>query len=154
MANDFREKLETAKAQSTGQLLLRAARLWNERAVRRLQEARPNLRMAHTLLLPHLDLQGTKLTVLAGRIGISKQAVGELVDDLEAQGLLERIPDPADRRAKLVRLTAAGRKGLLAGLAVLGETEAELSERIGARQMETLRRTLGRLVEALEDTSR
>jgi len=150
----FEASLESAKARSVGQLLIRAARLWNEQAVRRLRETNPSVRLAHTLLLPHIDLEGTKLTELAARIGISKQAVGELVDDLEAQGLLERLPDPRDRRAKLVRFTAKGRKGLLAGLAVLEEKEAEVATRLGARQMESLGQTLRRLVEILETSER
>ncbi|HWV38681.1 MAG TPA: MarR family transcriptional regulator [Vulgatibacter sp.] len=147
---DFGATLESAKARSVGQLLLRAARLWNEQAVRRLRATNPSVRPAHTLLLPHIDLEGTNATELAARIGVSKQAVGELVDDLEAQGLLERVPDPRDRRAKLVRFTAKGRKGLLAGLAVLMEKEAEVAARLGERQMESLGRTLRLLVEILE----
>lgn len=150
----FEASLESAKERSVGQLLIRAARLWNEQAVRRLRETNPSVRLAHTLLLPHIDLEGTKLTELAARIGISKQAVGEIVDDLEAQGLLERIPDPRDRRAKLVRFTAKGRKGLLAGLAVLEEKEAEVATSLGERQMESLARTLRRLVEILEASER
>ncbi|AKU92088.1 MarR family winged helix-turn-helix transcriptional regulator [Vulgatibacter incomptus] len=146
----FALELERAKEQSVGQLLFRAARLWNEQAILRVQATRPSIRMAHTQLLPHLDLDGTKLTELAARVGTSKQAVGELVDDLEEQGLLERIPDPSDRRAKRVRFTRAGRKELLAGLEVLVRVESELREELGSRRMDALAETLRRLVPILE----
>lgn len=152
--DSFREALESAKERSVGQLLLRAARLWNERAAKRIQETNPSIRMAHTLLLPHIDIDGTKLTDLASRAGISKQAAGELVDGLEREGLLERIADPRDRRAKLVRFTAAGRKSLLAGLGVLDEIEAEISTELGAQRTKVLGRTLLRLVEILERPGR
>src|SRR6478609_2720864 len=49
-----------------------------------------------------------RLTELAGYAGMTKQSVGEIVDDLVALGYVERIPDPQDRRAKLIRLTSKG----------------------------------------------
>ena len=51
---------------------------------------------------------GTRLTALAESAGMSKQAMGQLVDDLERLGYVERVPDPADGRAKIVRLTRRG----------------------------------------------
>lgn len=146
----FAHDLERAKAESVGQLLLKAARLWNEEAVRRVQAQVPSFRMAHTLLLPHIDLEGTRLTDLAARVGTTKQAVGEIVASLEEQGLLERVADPTDKRAKLVRFTAAGRQNLLVGVGLLREMEAELAGDLGTRRMEALGGTLRRLVEILE----
>lgn len=148
--DDFERALQKAKRSSVGQLLFRAARLWNERAIERLREMRPALRPAHAQLLPHLDLEGTQLSLLAARIGITKQAVGELVDELEGQGLLERVADPRDRRAKLVRFTAEGRGALLAGLELLGGMEAELARALGPGRMRRLGETLERLVDHLE----
>jgi DNA-binding MarR family transcriptional regulator len=133
-----------------GQLLFRAARLWNERALERLQARIPAIRPAHTQLLPHIDLEGTKLTDLARRVGATKQAVGELVDALEAQGLVERVPDPLDRRAKLVRFTDRGKKELVAGLELLRAMEGELAEDLGQARMKRLGQTLRRLIDLLE----
>jgi hypothetical protein len=48
---------------------------------------RPRLRRSHTSLLPHIDLGGTRVTDLAERLGVSKQAASQLVDDLEAIGV-------------------------------------------------------------------
>ncbi|MBX3203895.1 MAG: winged helix DNA-binding protein [Labilithrix sp.] len=143
----YATELEAAKASSTLQLLFKAARLLNERAVERLRRlTKVPVRAAHTTLLPHIDLEGTRLTELARRLGVSKQAVGQLVDELVEMGVLERAADPADARAKLVRFTRRGRAGLFEGLAVLKELERELEQRLGAATMRTVHDALGVMV--------
>lgn len=75
------EKLEVAKRESVGQLLLKCARLLDERAVARVNReggAQARLRPAHTRLVPHIEPEGTRLTELARRLGITKQAVGQV----------------------------------------------------------------------------
>ena len=149
----YRAELEQAKHASTLQLLFRAARLLDEEALRRVaaKPGRPRLRRAHTSLFPHIDLDGTRVTDLAERLGVTKQAVSQLVADLEDLGVLERAVDPADARARLVRFTARGRAGLLDGLATLRELEAECAEVVGARRMDELRRALVALNDHLTD---
>jgi DNA-binding MarR family transcriptional regulator len=149
--SDERLEIEAAKRVSAGHLLLKAARLLNERATARVRErARVEFRTPHTALLPHIDFEGTRTTELAARVGTSKQAVGELVAELEEMGLVRRDPDPADARARLVRFTAHGRRALLHGLSILSEIELELAAEIGSARMERLRGDLGRLLDALE----
>lgn len=136
-------RLEQAKHQATLQLLFRAARLLDEEALARLGRSdRPPLRRSHTALFPHIDLAGTRLTELARRTGVTKQAVAQLIDELEAWGVVDKRPDPADRRAKLVVFSRRGRRGLLDGLALLQRLEAELAQRIGVPTMQGLRRAL------------
>lgn len=148
--NQFADELERKKRESTGQLLFKAARLFDDEAVRRQKEkGLKGLRPAHTRLLPHIDLDGTRLTDLAERTGISKQAVGQLVEDLEGMGLLKRVADPGDGRARLVTFTDSGKKGLLGGLSLLSNLEEELSEKIGKKRIKELRETLTSIVEAL-----
>src|SRR5688572_1191774 len=129
----FASQLEAAKGASTLQLLFKAARLLDEQALARAarESGRPPLRRAHTSLLPHVDLGGTRITDLAQRLGVSKQAASQLVDDLEQLGVLAREPDPDDARARRVVFTPRGRAGLLEGLALLRELEAELTREIG-----------------------
>lgn len=144
-------ELERRKRASLGQLLLRSARLLDERALARLaRRGAPEVRRAHLTLLPHIDLDGTRLTDVAERARVTKQAVGQLVEELEAMGVVERTPDPEDRRAKRVRFTPSGIKALLHGLGVLQELEDELTRSLGQKQMSSLKRGLTALLAALE----
>ena len=71
---------------------------------------------ARYAVFENLDPGGTRLTDLAARVGITHQSMSELVSVLEQSGYLERCPDPSDRRARIVRLTPAGRQ--VAGRAI------------------------------------
>jgi DNA-binding MarR family transcriptional regulator len=156
---------------STFELLFRAARLVNERALeridaeRRLEAARQRgseaarqrdrkphvqLRPAHTALFPHITSAGVRLTTLADNVGVTKQAIGPLVDDLEREGVVERVDDPADARAKLIRWTKHGERALLHGLGVLAELERELAKSVGKQRLADLADTLELLVAAVE----
>lgn len=145
------ESLEVVKRASVGQLLLKGARLLDERALARVNRQGPKVRLrpAHTALLPHIDRQGTRLTELAARLGVTKQAVGQLVGDLEAMDLLERVDDPRDGRAKLVRFTDKGLKAIHHGLSVLRGIETELTRRLGERRMRQLHEALAEVVDEL-----
>jgi DNA-binding MarR family transcriptional regulator len=139
----FEDELERAKRASPAQLLFRCARRLNELALSRVAERTGiPIRASHTTLFPHIDLEGTRQTELARRVGVSKQAIHQLVSELEAMGVLERVPDPADRRATLVRFSAKEGRTLLDGLALLGELERDLGKTIGKKRMDALRETL------------
>lgn len=134
---------ERELSRSFGQVLLRAARLYNEHAVALVQRSRdPRIRVAHTTLFPHLSAEGIRPARLAARIGTSKQAVGALVADLVAWGLVERVPDPSDGRAVVVRWTPAGADAIRDGLAVLREIEEALGAVLGVQELERCRLTL------------
>jgi DNA-binding MarR family transcriptional regulator len=153
-AVEYRERLEAEKRASTLQLLFKAARLLDEEALKRVAEkpGRTRLRRSHTSLLPHIDLEGTRVTDLAERLGVSKQAASQLVDDLEQLGVLARVADAQDARARRVVFTKLGREGLLEGLSVLRALELELSSRIGAKKMEQLRVALLAILADLDES--
>jgi len=145
---DFEEK----KRQSVAQLLFKCARLVNEQAIERVnREAGPNppLRASHTALFPHLTSDGVRGADLAKKLGVTKQAISQLVAELEYWGVVEQIEDPKDGRAKLIRFTAKGEQSLLHGLRVLGALELELSDKIGKRRMQELHTALLALEKAL-----
>ena len=75
---------------------------------------------------------------LARRVGISKQAVGQLVQDLEEMGVVQRQRDETDRRAWLVLFTPLGREALLHGLSVLKGLEREMRDAVGDRRVDRL----------------
>jgi DNA-binding MarR family transcriptional regulator len=147
-----RRRFEATRDATTLQLLFKASRLANERALARVASdpSRPPVRPAHTALFPHLDFEGIRLTDLAERVGVTKQAVGQLVDDLAALGMVERISDPADKRAKRIRFSRRGYEALMHGLGVLRDLEDTLASALGARRMRELHDTLQLVVNALE----
>ncbi len=131
--------------------MFRLARLLDEVAVARVASAgAPRLRSSHTALLPQVEPEGTRLVDLAARVGVSKQAVGQLVDDLEAMGVVERIPDPEDGRARRVCFTRRGFQALLHGLGVLEGLERDLAGVIGRPAMERLQGGVERALRAVE----
>lgn len=98
----------------------------------------PDIRMAHLHLPRNLDLDGTRLTELAKRAEMSKQAMSELVDQCETMGLIERRPDEADRRAKIVAFTARGRRLIELVRNAVSLAERDMLAQIGAKRMENL----------------
>ena len=140
--------LEQARQNHIGRLLLRANRSFVARALLKLQaRGHTTLSVSHTELLPHLDVDGTRATLLAERSGLSKQAVGQLIAELEAQGYLERQPDPTDRRAAIIFFTALGWKFLLDAQEVKREISSEYQQFLGQDVWEALQQNLERLLE-------
>lgn len=80
-------------------------------------------------IFENLDPGGTRLTVLAARAGLTHQSVGEVVTELERRGYVERIPDPTDKRARLVGLTERGRDLVRAAIGHIADIEQEWRER-------------------------
>jgi DNA-binding MarR family transcriptional regulator len=93
-------------------------------------------------LLAGIDLEGTRLVVLADRARIPKQTALALVNGLEASGYVERVPDPSDGRARLIRLTARGKAGVPVAIAEEARIEAAWMAQIGQRRLTALRDTL------------
>jgi DNA-binding MarR family transcriptional regulator len=147
-----RRRFEATRDAATLQLLFKAARLANEAALSRVAAAAggARVRAAHTALFPHLDFEGIRLTDLAAKVGVTKQAVGQLVDDLAALGMVERVPDPDDSRAKRIRFSSRGHAALMHGLGVLAAIQEALGAAVGIRRMRELHETLKRVIAALE----
>jgi DNA-binding MarR family transcriptional regulator len=149
------ERIRETREQHIGRLFLRASRSFAALATRKLKErGHEGLGTAHTALLPHVDLEGTRATALAERTGMSKQAVGQVVRDLERQGYVERQPDPSDSRATLVRFTEAGWRFLRDAGDVKREIEAEYGAALGEERMRLLRSALNDLLEYEEGQGR
>ena len=106
-----------------------------------------DIRHAHGCVFRWVDPDGTRLTELAELAGHSKQAVGEFVCDLEVRGYVERIPDPADGRAKIIRLTDRGAEAKAAAREIFAEVEREWAERIGEERVTAMRGALEALYE-------
>ena len=93
--------------------------------------ARDQVGAAHIHITRHLGVNGSRLTDLATSAGMSKQAMGDLVTQCEAWGLVTREPDPHDRRARQVVFTASGMLWLEAFQRAVAQTEDEFREAVG-----------------------
>ncbi len=102
----------------------------------------PEIRPAHSSVFRHIAAGGSRLTDLAARAGMTKQSMAYLVEGLERGGFLSTVPDLGDGRAKLVRLTARGRRVWRALVALSAEAEAALAERMGRERFALLRTLL------------
>ena len=105
----------------------------NERAPLALSNlaARDKVGAAHIHITRHLPLEGARLTELARWAGMSKQAMGDLVDQCAAWGLVQREPDPVDARARRIVFTASGLDWLAAFQAAVAQAEAEFQAAVG-----------------------
>lgn len=90
---------------------------------------------------------GSRLTDLAEAAQMSKQTIGSIVDQLERAGYVERVPDPADARARLVTVTPKGRELVELSVPVVREVEAAWEAHLGPERTHELRRTLAALRE-------
>jgi DNA-binding MarR family transcriptional regulator len=110
-----------------GQLLVNLLRLFRSELATRGEESAgaEGLRPAHLQVFGSIKAGGSRLTELASSAGLSLSAMSELVDSLEALGYLERAPDPADGRAKLVGLTDSGWQAIRKGRRLIEEIEAD-----------------------------
>jgi DNA-binding MarR family transcriptional regulator len=113
----------------------------------------PEVRYAHGSVFQYLDDAGTRVNVLAERAQVTKQAMAQLVAHLEAHDYVERVPDPDDRRAKLVRTTERGREVFAIVREFVAELEARLAGRLGRANLERLRGLLLELDDALRSPS-
>ena len=112
-----------------------------------------DVREGHGCVFGFVDLEnGSRLTDLAERARLTKQAVGEAVAELEQLGYIERVPDPEDGRAKIIRLTARGEDAARMGRRLFAEIEAEWAERFGEERIADLRACAEEIAESYRFT--
>lgn len=120
-----------------------AARAAADRIFRTVRDAGfEDVTIAQSRLMMGIDAEGTRLSVLADRAQVAKQTVTALVDKLERAGYVERVPDPSDGRARLVRLTPRAGAALPVARAEEDRIEAEWRAHLGDERMDQLRQAL------------
>jgi DNA-binding MarR family transcriptional regulator len=138
-----------------GRLLNNAVRRFEERVLE-LMSARGHAetRIAHVGLTRNLDVEGTRLTELARRASMSKQAMGELVDQCAERGLVHRVADPKDGRARIIKFTPGGLVWLDAFRDAVDVAEQEMRAELGKASMDAILKGLavyGARFDTLED---
>jgi DNA-binding MarR family transcriptional regulator len=135
---------ETWRDTHLGRLLGHASRRFDERVLSLMAHnvdvplglsnlaARAQVGAAHVHITRHVAIEGSRLTELAERANMTKQAMGDLVTQCEAWGLVVRAPDPRDARARLVKFTETGLAWLRAFEDAVRQAEAEFRAEVGA----------------------
>ena len=98
-------------------------------------------------VLAHLRVDGIRASELARASGQHKQVIGTLIDDLERLGYVERRPDPADRRAKLIHPTERGLLQMRAATSIMRKIEERHAEALGTQEYAAFRAALRRVAE-------
>ena len=98
-----------------------------------------DVRPAHGFAFARLAPAGATITELAGHLGVTRQAAAQLVDELEANGYVERSPHPRDARARLVTLTSKGWACTRAAEAAIADTIRSWAEALGDNRLLALR---------------
>ena len=134
-----------------GQLLTQLTRLFQTELFERLIAAGlEGARVPHTHVTAYIKAEGSRLTELAAEARMTLPAMSELVDDLQRLGIVERLPDPSDGRAKLICLTDAGWDAMNTAREVITQIEAEYAALVGAERFEDAARTLDELLRRLD----
>ena len=135
-----------------GQLLRDAYRRFEEELAAALAGPREqfDVRPVHDAVLAYLDRDGTRASVLADRARLSRQAITQLTDELEERGVVLRVPDPADGRAKIIQYTPEALTHFDATRRVIAALERRWETELGSRNYAALRAGLEELLRERE----
>ena len=128
-------------------LMFVSYRAMDERVQSAMREAGYDVTVAQSRLAQRIADDGSRLTDLADRAQVTKQTASLLVAALEREGLVERVPDPSDGRARLIRLSARGREAAGQAMQVVMAVEQEWTEHLGHELAGQLREGLLKLRE-------
>jgi DNA-binding MarR family transcriptional regulator len=101
-----------------------------------------DIRPTHGCVFRFIREEPLRLTELATLAGMTKQSIGEVIDNLVELGYVKRVPDPQDRRAKLICLTARGEEAQKIGLGLFAKVEQRWAKRYGPERFAQLRELL------------
>lgn len=125
-----------------GLLMFLPYRALETRVLDALREHGHDLPLHQARVFQRVGPAGSRMSELAAATQLTKQTLGSIVDQLERGGYVERIRDPADGRARFVRLTALGHELVDITVPVVRAVESEWEAHLGVRRTRELRRTL------------
>lgn len=142
------------RSTNLGRLLLTAFSFWERAIVTKLHAAGfRDVRPAHLGVMRQLDMGGTRITDVAERAGVTKQAMGQMVAECEKLNLVTTVPDVTDGRAKVVLFTNRGRSLIMKARSIIERTEAEVEEMLGRARNAEFRAALATLAESETQSS-
>jgi DNA-binding MarR family transcriptional regulator len=130
--------------------LIRVLRVYNRFLVEEVQARGFELQPSFPSLLANLDLEGSRIGVLAMRAGVTRQAAGQLLVEIEAAGFVSLTPDPDDGRATLVQFTPKGRKLFAAVIQVVEEFDRRLADILTEKDFDLMRANLAMIADRID----
>jgi len=145
------QELQKGQAASFGHILMACAAAMDTAGQARVnhEAGRILARPALMRLVPHLSPAGVRVTELARRLDVSKQAAHKAVLDLAEEGFVEVDVDPTDARARIVRLSRTGIEACAFGLSCLASIEEKLREEMGDSAIDSLTQGLSVVLKSL-----
>ena len=146
MVKSLDDNDELATIDHIGVALWRAAQDWRRRASEEMAaRGYPWHLGARGEVLAHLGPSGISQAMLTERMGLTKQAVQQLLDLLETDGVIARRPDPLDKRARRIALTELGLRDYAERTRVKRMIEADYKRRLGKKLFGKLEKALAGL---------
>lgn len=137
------ETRQQQRADNLRQHLLRTSRIINTAIVNGLhQDGFTQLKSTHTVLLSHLDLEGSSLTQIAQRAGITKQAMGRLADELAQLKYIKRTRSKTDKREFIITFTKSGLKLMNQSFQIMEIIEKRCADILGDNNFNRLLNSL------------
>jgi DNA-binding MarR family transcriptional regulator len=128
-------------------LMFIAYRAMDDEVIQAMRAAGYRVTVAQARIAQRIAPGGSRLTDLAEQTQVTKQTASLLIAALEQEGLVERVPDPADKRARLIRFTPKGRTAADRALEVVMDVEQKWNEHLGPELATALRQALTKLRE-------
>lgn len=140
-------EIEQYRQDNIGRIFVYAHRDFAKRCTEKLQKkGYKGTVITHMSIIANIDSKGTRIVTLAERMNMTKQSVGEFVQNLESEGYVERAPDSQDKRASLITFTPKGWDFLRVAYEIKQEIEAEYRQKWGDEKYEIVKECLGELV--------
>ena len=126
-----------------GRLLQLALRDFQTRCAEKLHaRGYTQLTATHLTILSYIDPVGTRIVTLAERAGMTKQSMGDFIRELEAQGYVERSPDPHDKRAVMIKMVSSNTTFLSDAYTIMAEIQTEYAATLESAGLKQLRELL------------
>jgi DNA-binding MarR family transcriptional regulator len=143
------QSLSKVRDEHLGRMLLKLERHFTRQVLSKLAaDGIEDITLRHFVVIPHIDHQGVRAIDIARQVGISKQAVSKLVDELVQKGYLELKPDPSDGRASLVFMSPKGNEFLKKAIKHTQQVEKKWANEVGQQEFKSLKSAMVTLLKS------
>ena len=141
------QSLSKVRDEHLGRMLLKLERHFTQQVLTKLAaDGMEDITLRHFVIIPHIDHQGARAVEISRQVGISKQAVSKLIDELVQKGYLELKADPSDGRAHLVFMSNKGNEFLKSAIKYTQQVEKQWAAEVGEQEFKTMKSAMNTLL--------